>query len=104
MQRRWVQEVFRLDPTVRTVRDIEAKYKSQIESSFGDLGPDSSLRIRSGRRSPVIVATILLVVGWFLVISTTQVPELVAGTATGGTGARLRRHRRRSRSPAFFRP
>lgn len=25
VQRRWVREVFRLDPTVRTVRDIEAK-------------------------------------------------------------------------------
>jgi hypothetical protein len=79
VQRRWIQEVFRLDPTVRTVRDIEAKYGSQIESSFGDLGPDSSLRIGSGRRSPVIVATILLVVGWFLVISATQVPDLVPG-------------------------
>ncbi len=32
---------------------------------------------RGGRRSPVIVATILLVVGWFLVISTTPVPALV---------------------------
>ncbi len=76
VQRRWVQEVFRLDPTVRTVRDVEAKYGSQIEASFGDLAPDSGLRLRSGRRSPVIVATILLVVGWFLVISTTKVPPL----------------------------
>lgn len=77
VQRRWVQEVFRLDSTVRTVRDIEAKYGSQIESSFGILGPDSGLRLRSGRRSPVIVATLLLVVGWFLVVSATEVPDLV---------------------------
>ena len=92
VQRRWVQEVFRLDPTVRTVRDIEAKYGSQIESAFGELSPDSGLRISSGRRSPVIVATILLVVGWFLVISTTEVPHLVVQSTTnpavvgGGTG------------------
>jgi hypothetical protein len=94
VQRRWVQEVFRLDPTVRTVRDIEAKYGSQIESSFGDLGPDSGMRLGSGRRSPVIVATILLVVGWFLVISATQVPDLVTNgngelvwpSSGGGTG------------------
>jgi len=91
VQGRWVQEVFRLDPTVRTVRDIEAKYGSQIESAFGQLSPDSGLRIGSGRRSPVIVATILLVVGWFLVISTTEVPHLVVQTTTntavgGGTG------------------
>jgi hypothetical protein len=87
VQRRWVQEMFRLDPTVRTVRDIEAKYGSQIEASFGVLGPDSGLRLRSGRRSPVIVATILLVVGWFLVISTTQVPNLVAGESGGAAPA-----------------
>jgi hypothetical protein len=83
VQRRWVQEVFRLDPTVRTVRDIEAKYGSQIESAFGELSPDSGLRLGSGRRSPVIVATILLVVGWFLVISTTDVPPLIS-VATNG--------------------
>lgn len=77
VQRRWIREVFRLDPTVRTVRDIEAKYDAQIESSFGDLGPDSGARLRSGRRSPVVVATVLLVVGWFLIIATTRVPELV---------------------------
>jgi hypothetical protein len=85
VQRRWVHEVFRLDTTVRTVRDIEAKYGSQIESAFGDLGPDSSLRLRSGRRSPVIVATILLVVGWFLVISTTRVPALVEAETPAGS-------------------
>ena len=94
VQRRWVQEVFRLDPTVRTVRDIEAKYGSQIEASFGDLAPDSGLRLRSGRRSPVIVATILLVVGWFLVISTTQ------GSAAG---AERRPARRRVRLVAVGR-
>lgn len=81
IQRRWVQEVFRLDPTVRTVRDIEAKYGSQIESSFGRLGADSGLRLRSGRRSPVIVATLLTAVGWFLVISATEVPSLIRAPA-----------------------
>jgi hypothetical protein len=91
VQRRWVQEVFRLDPTVRTVRDIEAKYGSQIESAFGELSPDSGLRLGSGRRSPVIVATILLVVGWFLVISTTDIPKLVPAATNnaaigGGSG------------------
>ena len=68
VQRRWTQEVFRLDPTVRTVRDIEAKYGSQIEASFGDFDPGSGLRLGRGRRSPVIVSTILLVLGWFLVM------------------------------------
>jgi hypothetical protein len=84
IRRQWVQEVFRLDPTVRTVRDIEAKYGSQIDSSFGALDPDSGLRLGSGRRSPVIVATILLVVGWFLVISTTTVPQLIEVTTADG--------------------
>jgi hypothetical protein len=106
VQRRWVHEVFRLDPTVRTVRDIEAKYGSQIESSFGNVGPDSTLRLGGGRRSPVIVATILLVVGWFLVISTTQVPELVEAetTAAGVTGTELVWPESVFPVSAFFRP
>jgi hypothetical protein len=74
---RWIHEVFRLDPTVRTVSDIEAKYGSRMEPSFGDLGSDSGLRLTSGRRSPVIVATILLALGWFLIISATRVPDLI---------------------------
>jgi hypothetical protein len=84
VQRQWIRDVFRLDPTVRTVRDIEAKYGSQIEASFGDVDPDSGLRLGRGRRSPIIVATILLVVGWFLVISTTKVPQLQEVTTTNG--------------------
>jgi hypothetical protein len=106
VQRRWVHEVFRLDPTVRTVRDIEAKYGSQIESSFGHLGPDSTLRLGGGRRSPVIVATILLVVGWFLIISTTQVPGLVEAetTAAGVNGTELVWPSSEFPVSAFFRP
>ena len=84
VQQQWVRDVFRLDPTVRTVRDIEAKYGSHIEASFGDLEADSSLRLGRGRRSPIIVATILLVVGWFLVISTTQVPMLTVAELADG--------------------
>jgi hypothetical protein len=106
VQRRWVHEVFRLDPTVRTVPDIEAKYGSQIESSFGHLGPDSTLRLGGGRRSPVIVATILLVVGWFLIISTTQVPGLVEAetTAAGVNGTELVWPSSEFPVSAFFRP
>jgi len=106
VQRRWVHEVFRLDPTVRTVRDIEAKYGSQIESSFGHIGPDSSLRLGGGRRSPVIVATILLVVGWFLIISTTHVPALVEveTTAAGVDGSELVWPSSEFPVSAFFRP
>jgi hypothetical protein len=106
VQMRWVHEVFRLDPTVRTVPDIEAKYGSQIESSFGHLGPDSTLRLGGGRRSPVIVATILLVIGWFLIISTTQVPELleVEATAAGVDGTELVWPSQEFPVSAFFRP
>ena len=50
--------------------------------------PDSGLRLGSGRRSPVIVATILLVVGWFLVISATKVPRLVADGPASSRGRR----------------
>jgi hypothetical protein len=49
------------------------------------------------------VATILLVVGWFLVISTTKVPLLVEGSADGGA-TQWAWPEGTFPVPAFFRP
>ncbi|MDY7101024.1 MAG: hypothetical protein S0880_07535, partial [Actinomycetota bacterium] len=83
IQHRWVQHVFRLDPTVRSVPDVEAKYGAQIDAAFGSLHPDSRLRLRQGRRSPVVVATVLLTVGWILFAMATPVPTLEEAVVGG---------------------
>jgi hypothetical protein len=76
IQGRWVRQVFRLDPTVRSLGDVQAKYGAHIESSFGVLGPRSATRQRRGRRSPVVVATILVTIGWIVLAIGTTVPDL----------------------------
>jgi hypothetical protein len=77
IQGRWVRQVFRLDPTMRSLGDVQAKYGAHMESSFGLLAPGSRTRHRRGRRSPVVVATILITIGWIVLAIGAQVPELV---------------------------
>jgi len=77
IQGRWVRQVFRLDPTVRSLGDVQSKYGAQMEASFGRLAPGSSARYRRGRRSPVIVATILITIGWIVLATGSEVPTLV---------------------------
>ena len=77
IQGRWVRQVFRLDPTVRSLGDVQSKYGAQMEASFGKLAPGSSARYRRGRRSPVIVATILITIGWIVLATGASVPRLV---------------------------
>ncbi len=77
IQGRWVRQVFRLDPTVRSLGDVQSRYGAQMEASFGKLAPGSSARYRRGRRSPVIVATILITIGWIVLATGASVPRLV---------------------------
>jgi hypothetical protein len=48
---RWLHAIFRLDPSVRTVADVDAKYRRRLRS-----------------RSPIIMATLLIAVGWIVVL------------------------------------
>ena len=78
VQGRWIRHVFRLDPTVRSLGDVKAKYGAHMEAAFGVSGPTSNARLRRGRLSPVIVATILSTVGWVVLAIGTRVPRLVS--------------------------
>ncbi|MEV4352557.1 hypothetical protein AB0J83_49535 [Actinoplanes sp. NPDC049596] len=66
LRQRWIQNVFRLDPTVATMSDVRAKYDQQLEEAYGaDSGRG---RLTRGRRSPIIVATLVLAFGWLLIL------------------------------------
>ncbi|MFI5894119.1 hypothetical protein ACIA5D_28860 [Actinoplanes sp. NPDC051513] len=66
LRQRWIQNVFRLDPTVYTLSDVRAKYDRQLEEAYGvDSGRG---RLTRGRRSPIIVATLILAFGWLLIM------------------------------------
>jgi hypothetical protein len=64
---RWIQNVFRLDPTVSTTCDVYAKYGKQLEEAYGGCG-DSRGRLTKGRRSPVVLTTFVLAFGWLLIL------------------------------------
>jgi hypothetical protein len=66
----WVRAIFRMDPQMETLADIDARYGDQLgeASSFST----DSTRFFGGRYSPVIVATILISLGWTLLILPTK--------------------------------
>lgn len=66
LRHRWIQNVFRLDPTIFTMADVKAKYERQLEEAYG--GDDGRGRLTRGRRSPIIVTTVILAFGWLLIM------------------------------------
>lgn len=85
MRDRWMQNIFRIDPTLATVSDVEAKYGRQLEEAYGQRS-DGRGRLTRGRRSPLIVATVAITFGWLVILLNTD-PVLAPGAA--GTGGKL---------------
>ncbi|WP_250035275.1 hypothetical protein [Paractinoplanes maris] len=64
---RWIQNVFRLDPALATTEDVYAKYGKQLDEAYGEVD-DGKGRLTRGRRSPIILATLVLAFGWLLIL------------------------------------
>lgn len=71
---RWLHAIFRLDPSLTNVSDVDAKYGRRVEEFYGaSLGLGvSPLRKRARDKSPMIVATLLIAIGWILVLLNQQ--------------------------------
>ena len=71
---RWLHHIFRLDPTVHTLADVDAKYGRRLQEFFGISSPWTAASPAPRRRasSPVFVATLLLAIGWVLVLLSTE--------------------------------
>jgi hypothetical protein len=67
LRARWLQNVFRLDPAVSTISDVEAKYGRQLDEAYGSPGEGAG-RLTRGRRSPIICTTMILAFGWLLIL------------------------------------
>lgn len=80
---RWMQNVFRLDPTVATVSDVTAKYGRQLEEAYGSLDEVRG-RLTRGRRSPIVIATLVLAFGWLLILLRSDDRIEAAAAAPGG--------------------
>jgi len=83
LRSRWMRNVFRLDPTVSTVSDVMAKYGCQLDEAYGSREDQTGRLVRS-RRSPIILATILLAFGWLVILL--RAGDRIDPAAPGGTG------------------
>jgi hypothetical protein len=66
----WVRAIFRMDPRMETLADIDARYGDQL-SEASSYTSDSA-RFLGGKHSPIVVATILMSLGWTLLVIQTD--------------------------------
>jgi len=66
----WVRAIFRMDPQMETLADVDARYGDRLGEASG-FSTDSS-RLLGGRYSPIVVATILISLGWVLLVLPTK--------------------------------
>ncbi|BEP13475.1 hypothetical protein acdb102_17860 [Acidothermaceae bacterium B102] len=84
---RWLHAVFRLDPSLQTVVDVDAKYGRRVEEFLGatlSVGADAPRR-RLRNRTPVVVTTILIAIGWIVILVNTADPSATKPPAGGET-------------------
>jgi hypothetical protein len=75
LRNKFTRQIFRLDPGVRTLRDVEAKYGEILDEAYGR---GSTNRFLPGTRSPILIATSVMALGWTIALLDTD----VAATST----------------------
>jgi hypothetical protein len=70
LRERFNREVFRLDPGVLTLADVQAKYGQVIDEVYGRR---SDNRLLPGARSPILLAAAVITVGWSVALLDTLV-------------------------------
>ncbi|AKI99827.1 Hypothetical protein AA314_01454 [Archangium gephyra] len=66
LRERFVAHIFRFDSAVKTRQDVQARYGKQMDEAYGTEGRDGAIRILPTRRSPLLIATLVLALGWTL--------------------------------------
>jgi len=68
LRNRLYLDIFRLEPSLRTIGEIDAKYGSQISEAYG---PETQGRGRlaPGSRWPVLVCSIVITIGWIVTLA-----------------------------------
>lgn len=65
---RFEHQIFRLDPNVETLVDVEARYGRQIAEIYGPVLETNEGRLIRGTRWPIFVATVVITMGWILTL------------------------------------
>jgi hypothetical protein len=76
LRQRVTRYIFRLDPAVKSVRDIEAKYGQWLDEAFGR--SRSEARFLPGTRWPILIATAVITLGWAVALLDTKPASDVA--------------------------
>lgn len=76
---RWVRAIFRMDTDMHTLADIEATYGDELAEA-SSYSADSA-RYMGVRHSPILVATILVTLGWTLLVIRTDSFDFAGTTA-----------------------
>jgi hypothetical protein len=70
LRTKFAQQIFRLDPSIRTVRDMDAKYGLFLDEAYGR---QSDNRLLPGARSPILLATAVITLGWTISLLDTSI-------------------------------
>jgi hypothetical protein len=73
---RFMRQIVRFDGTVETRSDINAKYGRAMDEAYGHDRVGGG-RLLPGRRSPVLVATVIITLGWILTLGNAD-PGLIS--------------------------
>jgi hypothetical protein len=68
LRQKFVHQIFRLDPAMRTEGAIAAKYGQLIDEIYGPERSGRYRRLMRVRRAPIFVATVLIMLGWLYVL------------------------------------
>jgi len=68
---RFMRHIARFDATAATRSEIQAKYGRAMDEAYGTERKGAG-RLQPGRRSPVLVATVVLTLGWILTLAHTD--------------------------------
>lgn len=69
---RFEQQIFRLDPNVETLVDVNAKYGRQLSEVYGSESETGQGRLIRTTRWPIVMATVVITLGWLLVFLPTD--------------------------------
>lgn len=76
LRERFIAHIFRFDPEVKTRQDVQARYGKQMDEAYGAERRDGVIPLMPTRRSPLLVASLVLALGWtFTLLSVAPRPD-----------------------------
>jgi hypothetical protein len=77
LRQKFIRQVFRLDPGIVSVDDVEARYGNVLSETYGANHDDN--RFLPGARSPILLASAVITLGWTIALLDTNLASAKAG-------------------------